>query len=128
MSLPVTKYSNLARKDYNRYKAVGKGLVSSAEMTDAGRIAMSFDLRKPLADFPPGYAEAVQEHGIDRTNFAAAPAMNIVIMIVGSRGTLRAAIDHRAKPADISRSLGKGTCSLLSSSDMRSRSTDIGCA
>ncbi|KAG8888197.1 hypothetical protein FRB98_008215 [Tulasnella sp. 332] len=75
--------------DYNRYKAVGKGLVSSAEITDGGRIAMSLDLRQPLADLPPEYAQSVQEYGVDRTNFATAPAMNIVIMIVGSRGDVQ---------------------------------------
>ncbi|KAG9024239.1 hypothetical protein FRB95_011749 [Tulasnella sp. JGI-2019a] len=78
-----------SRTDYATYKSVGKGLVSSAELTNSGRIAISLDLKKSIEDLPECYANSVEEYAIDPTNFTAAPVMNIVIMIVGSRGDVQ---------------------------------------
>ncbi|KAG8861244.1 hypothetical protein FRB96_003194 [Tulasnella sp. 330] len=75
--------------DYSTYKAIGKGLVSSARLTDDGRIVISLDLKKPLPDLPEGHANPVKEYAVDRKTYTHAPAMNIVIMIVGSRGDVQ---------------------------------------
>lgn len=60
--------------------------MTSARLTDDGRIVISLDLKKPLPDLPEGYANPVKEYAVDRRTYTDAPAMNIVIMIVGSRG------------------------------------------
>ncbi|KAG9038416.1 hypothetical protein FRB95_001273 [Tulasnella sp. JGI-2019a] len=74
---------------YSTYEAIGKGLISSARLTDDGRIVISLDLKKQLPDLPEGHANPVKEYAVDRQTFTDAPAMNIVIMIVGSRGDVQ---------------------------------------
>jgi hypothetical protein len=74
-------------KDYATYKALGKGLSSSANMTPDGRIVITLDLHKKLPDLPKDYANPVREYAVDRVDWRVAPPMSIVIMIVGSRGT-----------------------------------------
>jgi hypothetical protein len=64
----------------------GKGLSSIARVTRDGRVAISLNLTKPLPDLPKGMAHDVQEFAIDKEEWRDVPKMNIVIMIVGSRG------------------------------------------
>ena len=72
--------------DYAEYKATGKGLSSFARVDDDGRIVISLDLKQKLPDLPEKYAKTVEEFALDEKSWRDVPAMNIVIMIVGSRG------------------------------------------
>ena len=72
---------------YSTYQALGKGLISSARITEDGEIVISLDLKEALPDLPKDYAKPVREYAVDPDSLAKVPAMNIVIMIVGSRGT-----------------------------------------
>ena len=65
-----------------------KGLFSSASVTDEGKIVISLDLKKTSPDLPKDYARPVREYAVDPNSTAKVPGMNIVIMIVGSRGAL----------------------------------------
>ncbi|CCO30407.1 hypothetical protein BN14_04436 [Rhizoctonia solani AG-1 IB] len=47
--------------NYATYKALGKGLSSSANMTPDGRIVITLDLHKKLPDLPKDYANPVRE-------------------------------------------------------------------
>lgn len=49
---------------------------------------VSIDLKRKLPDLPKDYAKEVQEFGVDEGQHTSSdvPSMNIVIMIVGSRG------------------------------------------
>lgn len=73
--------------EYAEYVASGTGLASSAHVLEDGRISISLNLKKALPELPPDYAQDVQEFAIDKKDYAAVPALSIVIMIVGSRGT-----------------------------------------
>ena len=73
--------------DYAEYKATGKGLSSFARVGDDGRIVISLDLKQKLPDLPKDYAKAVEEFALDEKTWKNVPAMRIVIMIVGSRGS-----------------------------------------
>ncbi|CAE6434488.1 unnamed protein product [Rhizoctonia solani] len=75
--------------NYASYKALGKGLTSSANMTPDGRIVITLDLHKKLPDLPKDYANPVREYAVDRVDWRVAPPMSIVIMIVGSRGDVQ---------------------------------------
>ncbi|KAI5118322.1 hypothetical protein M0805_006605 [Coniferiporia weirii] len=75
--------------DYAQYKASGAGLASAVHITDDGRINISLDLKQDLPDLPPSYAKEVQEFATDDVGFRSPPWMNIVIMIVGSRGDVQ---------------------------------------
>ena len=57
-------------------------------MTADGRITVSINLKKALPDLPPDYARDVKEFAIDEVRYREVPPLNIVIMIVGSRGDL----------------------------------------
>lgn len=72
--------------DYAEYISTGKGLESFARVTEDGRIVVSLDLKKHLPYLPKEHAQDVQEFAIDETEWKDYPSMNIVIMIVGSRG------------------------------------------
>lgn len=72
--------------DYAEYVQTGKGLFSKARIDPDGRIIISLDLKRQLPDLPPDYAPEVHEFGIDKSKWMEYPSMNIVIMIVGSRG------------------------------------------
>jgi hypothetical protein len=67
--------------------STGKGLVSFARVTEDGRIIVSLDLKKKLPDLPKEYAKDVKEFAVDERGWRDVPRMNVVIMIVGSRGT-----------------------------------------
>ena len=65
----------------------GPGLLSIAKLSLDGQISMSFDLKKYLPDFLPSQiTQDVEEFGVDHERWRDCPSMNIVVMIVGSRG------------------------------------------
>jgi sterol 3beta-glucosyltransferase len=72
--------------DYSEFEASGKGLFSKAQVLKDGRIAVQLNLRKSLPDLPSDYAIDVKEFAIDEVRYKEVPPLNIVIMIVGSRG------------------------------------------
>lgn len=74
--------------DYAEYKMSGKGLASSARVTEDGRIVIALDLKNKLPDLPKEHAMDVKEFAIDEIRWKDCPPLNIVIMIVGSRGSL----------------------------------------
>ncbi|KAJ7272823.1 UDP-Glycosyltransferase/glycogen phosphorylase [Mycena rebaudengoi] len=76
------------KTDYIEYKSIGKGLNSSARMSPDGRIVISLDLKRKLPDLPEDYAQDVREFAVD-PEWKNYPSMNIVIMIVGSRGDVQ---------------------------------------
>jgi len=88
-------------EEYISFATAGKGLASSARVTEDGRILVTLDLKKALPDLPPNYANPVREFAIDPSlgihlggileppgvrEGGKIPKLNIVIMIVGSRG------------------------------------------
>lgn len=75
--------------EYAEYRVVGKGLASFAQVTPDGRISISLDLRNKLPDLPQDYANRVAEFAVDERDYDKPPKINIVIMIVGSRGALK---------------------------------------
>ncbi|KAG8896572.1 hypothetical protein FRB99_008829 [Tulasnella sp. 403] len=72
---------------YGTYE--GRGLKSSAKLTDDGRILISLDLQRALLDLPKDYANPVKEYAVDTSALMSTPPMNVVIMIVGSRGDVQ---------------------------------------
>jgi len=82
--------------DYAEYKAAGKGLSSFARVDEDGRIVISLDLKQKLPDLPKDYAKSVEEFALDEQTWRDVPRMNIVIMIVGSRGAFVLCIFGRA--------------------------------
>ena len=90
--------------DYSQYELSGRGLDSSARITEDGRITVALDLKQTLPDLPSGYANSVREFAIDPqlqaktqetsswietggiTEARQIPRLSILIMIVGSRG------------------------------------------
>lgn len=72
--------------DYSEYKSAGEGLASFARVLDDGRIVISLDLKQKLPDLPKDYAQPVQEFALDDKTWSDVPRLNIVVMIVGSRG------------------------------------------
>ncbi|KAF7294590.1 Glycosyltransferase family 1 protein [Mycena indigotica] len=74
---------------FAQYTASGKGLASSARVLPDGRIVVSLDLKKKLPDFPKEHVQEVQEFAIDSKEYKCCPPMNIVVMIVGSRGDVQ---------------------------------------
>ena len=70
------------------YKSQGRGLLSIARLSLDGQMSMSFDLKKRLPDFLPSQilSQEVEEFAVDHERWRDCPSMNIVIMIVGSRG------------------------------------------
>ncbi|KAJ7700822.1 glycosyltransferase family 1 protein [Mycena rosella] len=75
--------------DYAEYKSFGKGLASTARVLPDGRIVISLDLKKKLPDLPADHARDIQEFAVDKTEWKHYPSMNIVVMIVGSRGDVQ---------------------------------------
>lgn len=49
---------------------------------------VSLDLKQKLPDLPKDYAKEVNEFAVDAQAWQDVPRLNIVIMIVGSRGEL----------------------------------------
>lgn len=97
-------FSKAKLRDYISYATAGRGLASSARITDDGRIMVSLDLKKALPDLPENYANPVREFAVDSDLWkhldgivelpgiragGKIPKLNIVIMIVGSRGDVQ---------------------------------------
>ena len=76
-------------QDYGEYVSSGKGLKSLATIGPDGQISLTFDLKQHLPDLPTDHAREVEEFAIDQTQWRDYPSMNIVIMIVGSRGDVQ---------------------------------------
>ncbi|RDB19239.1 Sterol 3-beta-glucosyltransferase UGT80A2 [Hypsizygus marmoreus] len=75
--------------NYAEWKSTGKGLTSLARVTEDGRIVISLNLAQKLPDLPKNYARDVKEFAVDETEWRHYPRMNIVVMIVGSRGDVQ---------------------------------------
>lgn len=82
------------RVECTEYSVLGKGLASSARVTPDGRISIILDLKNKLPDLPHNYANPVKEFGVDEKEYDNLPHINIVIMIVGSRGALITSLDR----------------------------------
>ena len=80
--------TNTYSTDYAEFVSAGKGLESAARVRSDGRISVKFDLKKGASDILHDYAVPVEEFAID-SQWKDCPKMNIVIMIVGSRGMNR---------------------------------------
>lgn len=72
--------------DYAQFRSSGEGLASTADLSNDGRIDLSLDLKRKLPDLPSDYAKEVIEFATDEANYRSPPCMNVLIMIVGSRG------------------------------------------
>ncbi|KAF8890234.1 glycosyltransferase family 1 protein [Mucidula mucida] len=70
---------------------VGRGLSSSANITPDGTISVKLDLKHKLPDLPEEHAQEVKEFAVeeDELEWRRFPSLNIVIMIVGSRGDVQ---------------------------------------
>nr|GAT54436.1 glycosyltransferase family 1 protein [Mycena chlorophos] len=83
------------RTSFAEYVSSGEGLSSAARVLPDGRIVVSLDLKRHLPDLPPEYTTRdVQEFAVDtsvkdRPSRSRSPPLNIVIMIVGSRGDVQ---------------------------------------
>ncbi|KAG5641999.1 hypothetical protein DXG03_003799 [Asterophora parasitica] len=75
--------------NYAEWKSTGKGLKTIARVTEDGRIVISLDLAHKLPDLPTDYARDVEEFAVDEKEWKQYPSMNIVVMIVGSRGDVQ---------------------------------------
>lgn len=75
-------------EDCAQHTSQGVGLLSIAKLSLDGQISMSFDLKKYLPDLLPSQilTQEVDEFAVDHERWRDYPSMNIVIMIVGSRG------------------------------------------
>ena len=72
--------------DYAEVVSAGDdGLESIASIKQDGRISVKFDLKQGTAEIPHDHAEPVKEFAVD-SKWRDCPSINIVIMIVGSRG------------------------------------------
>ncbi|KAJ7582522.1 glycosyltransferase family 1 protein [Mycena floridula] len=76
--------------DFTEFKSPdgSTGLTSSAHLTQDGLISISLNLKTALPDLPPDYAPRVDEFAVD-AEFHKFPKMNILVMIVGSRGDVQ---------------------------------------
>jgi len=75
--------------DYAEYISEGDNLDSVASVNSDGRISIFFDLKHGMPELSKetrDYREEVEEFGIDKREWKDCPNMNILIMIVGSRG------------------------------------------
>lgn len=89
---PFTRFgftSSDEYEDYGEFVSSGKGLESLATIGPDGQISLTFDLKQHLPDLPTDHAREVKEFAIDQTKWRDYPSMNIVIMIVGSRGDVQ---------------------------------------
>lgn len=73
--------------DYAQYVSEGEGLDSIASVSPDGRISIHLDLKNDAPDMHKDHAHDVEEFAVDKTAWKTCPNMNILIMIVGSRGT-----------------------------------------
>ena len=72
--------------DYTRFQAGGEGLISQTALELDGRLSISLNILRNLPDLPKDYAKDVYETATDAENYHNPPRMNIVVMLVGTRG------------------------------------------
>ncbi|KAG7086366.1 hypothetical protein E1B28_002326 [Marasmius oreades] len=77
------------RINFVKYIKLGKGLDSRARIEADGSIVISLNLKEKLPDLPSEHAKEVKEFAVDKSGWRDAPKMNIVVMIVGSRGDVQ---------------------------------------
>ncbi|KAH9483618.1 Sterol 3-beta-glucosyltransferase UGT80A2 [Psilocybe cubensis] len=76
--------------DYAKYVSQGKGLDSVARVSPDGRISLLFDFKdSKLPEIPKPQSRNTEEFAIDPREWQECPSINIVIMIVGSRGDVQ---------------------------------------
>jgi hypothetical protein len=89
---PISKYYITLQRiraftaflDYSKYVTQGEGLDSAASINSDGRISLNFDLKEDMPEMAP--EQDVEEFAVDGMGWNVCPKMNIVVMIVGSRG------------------------------------------
>lgn len=99
---PISEYHSTLRRirafttflDYSKYLTQGKGLDSAASIDPDGRISLQFDLKEGMANMPPEHAQDVEEFAVDEKGWSVCPKINVVIMIVGSRGMSAASFTY----------------------------------
>jgi hypothetical protein len=64
----------------------GPGLDSEAELDENGMINVSLKVKGALPAIPNLLPTSIEEFGVERNTGQDIPPLNIVIMIVGSRG------------------------------------------
>ncbi|CAE6379217.1 unnamed protein product [Rhizoctonia solani] len=79
--------SSSIREDEPNAEFRTAAMAASAAFQPDGRFQVSIDV--PSGRLPKDYATPISEPGVDLTNFANAPPMNVNIMIVGSRGDVQ---------------------------------------
>ncbi|KAL0569753.1 hypothetical protein V5O48_012214 [Marasmius crinis-equi] len=72
-----------------KYTKLGKGLDSNARVARDGSIIISLNVKERMPDLGPDYAKEVEEFAVDKSRRRPVPKMNIVVMIVGSRGDVQ---------------------------------------
>ncbi|KAF8177615.1 glycosyltransferase family 1 protein [Pholiota molesta] len=75
--------------NYAQYVSEGEGLDSIASVSPDGRISIHLDLKNDAPDMRKDHAQDVEEFAVDKTAWKTCPNMNILIMIVGSRGDVQ---------------------------------------
>ncbi|KAF9453711.1 glycosyltransferase family 1 protein [Macrolepiota fuliginosa MF-IS2] len=74
---------------YDELTHLGKDLLTNTQIHSDGRIDLSVALATDLPDLPSDHARPVAEFAVDSNWRRERPPMNIVIMIVGSRGDVQ---------------------------------------
>ncbi|PPQ82369.1 hypothetical protein CVT25_008330 [Psilocybe cyanescens] len=75
--------------NYAEYVSQGKGLDSVASVSPDGRISLLFDFKDKLPELPKIQSRNTEEFAVDTKEWRECPNMNIVIMVVGSRGDVQ---------------------------------------
>ncbi|KAF9484985.1 glycosyltransferase family 1 protein [Pholiota conissans] len=75
--------------DYARIVSEGQGLHSVASVSEDGRISLHIDLKNDAPDLHKEHTLDEEEFAVDKTEWKTCPNMNILIMIVGSRGDVQ---------------------------------------
>ncbi|KAF9265967.1 glycosyltransferase family 1 protein [Marasmius fiardii PR-910] len=75
--------------NFVKYTKFGKGLDTRARIERDGSIVISLNLKEKLPDLTTELAREVKEFAVDRSGWRDVPRMNIVVMIVGSRGDVQ---------------------------------------
>ncbi|KDR81957.1 hypothetical protein GALMADRAFT_207321 [Galerina marginata CBS 339.88] len=75
--------------NYAEYISQGEGLDSVASVRPDGRISLNLDFKQDMPELHDVHAHSVDEFAVDKRDWKDCPNMNIVIMIVGSRGDVQ---------------------------------------
>ncbi|KAG7094782.1 hypothetical protein E1B28_005597 [Marasmius oreades] len=79
----------IQHNSFAHYTKAGRGLESNACIKRDGSISISLKVKKRLPDLPSDHAKGVHEFAVDKDGWKNVPKLNIVIMIVGSRGDVQ---------------------------------------